>query len=296
MGRLRIAVIGAGRLGRACAETILRSDDLHLAGIVRRSESLGREMPSALREVRTAADLQALGAVNVALVCVPAERVTEWAHNLLQHGVPVVECAAGPCAPVNAWHEKLHHLAERHHAPAVTGAGWDPGAVDCFHRLFAMLVPKGREEMTNRPGVSLHHTLTARAIEGVKDALCTELRRADGGLQRYVYIELTAGADADRVAATIRAEPLFLNEETLVFPVESIAALEEEGAGIVLQRRGSAGSADHQLLLLEARFDRAALAAQVMVAAAQAIPGLRPGGYSLSDLPLGRLCPQQPRR
>jgi diaminopimelate dehydrogenase len=296
MGWLRLAVIGAGRLGRAYAETILRSDDLHLAGFVRRSESLGRQMPSALREVPTAADLQTLGRIDAALVCVPAERVTEWAHNLVQHGVPVVECAARPGAPINTWHEKLHRLAERHHVVAVTGAGWDPGAVDCFRGLFAMLVPKGLEEMTNRPGVSLHHTLTARTIEGVKDALCTELRRADGGIQRYVYVELTADADADRVAATIRAEPLFLDEETLVFPVESIATLEEEGAGIVLQRRGRAGSADHQLLLLEARFDRAALAAQVMVAAARVIPGLRPGAYRLSDLPLRRLCPQQPRR
>jgi diaminopimelate dehydrogenase len=51
-----------------------------------------------------------------------------------------------------------------------------------------------------------------------------------------------------------------------------------------------------QLLLLEARFDRAALVAQVMIAAARATPGLRPGAYSLSDLPLGRLCPPQPRR
>jgi diaminopimelate dehydrogenase len=219
MARLLLAVIGAGRLGRACAETILRSDDLHLAGFVRRTESLGQGMPAALAEVPTAADLQALGMVDAALVCVPAERVAEQVHNLVQHGIPLVECAAGSAAAGETWHEKLHRLAERHHVSAVTGAGWDPGAVDFFRRLFAMLVPKGREEMTNRPGVSLHHTLTARAVEGAKDALCTELRRVDGGLQRYVYVELTADADADRVAATIRAEPLFLDEETLVFPV-----------------------------------------------------------------------------
>jgi diaminopimelate dehydrogenase len=45
------------------------------------------------------------------------------------------------------------------------------------------------------------------------------------------------------VAATIKSEPLFLGEETLVFPVESIAALEGEGAGVVLQRDCSASGA-----------------------------------------------------
>ena len=127
MARLHLAVIGCGRLGRACGETILRSDDLHLAGFVRRSESLGQGMPSALAEVPTAADLQALGTINAALVCVPAEKVAERVHNLVQHGVPLVECAASPTAAGDTWHEKLHRLAERHHVSAVTGAGWSPG-------------------------------------------------------------------------------------------------------------------------------------------------------------------------
>ena len=38
------------------------------------------------------------------------------------------------------------------------------------------------------------------------------------------------------VIDAIRADPLFLGDETLVFPVASIAALEPEGRGVLLER------------------------------------------------------------
>jgi diaminopimelate dehydrogenase len=127
-------------------------------------------------------------------------------------------------------------------------------------------------------------------VGGVRDALCIELRSVEGKLQRYVYVELAPGADGERVAEAIRSEPLFLDEETLVFPVESIAALEEE----VLERRGTAGRTRHQMLLLEARFDVPSLVAQVMIAAARALPNLPPGAHALSDVPLNLLLRADP--
>jgi diaminopimelate dehydrogenase len=289
VSRQRLAVIGLGRLGHACGEAILHTSDLQLAGIVRRPESLGRTLPAAFRDVPAVSGLEALDAVDAALLCLPAETAAEAIHDLLQHGVPVVECAAGPDEARHELRRKLHRLALRRHGRVILGAGWDPGALGLFRDLFALLIPKGHTEWTTRPSVSLHHTLTARTVSGVRDALCTELRSVDGTVRRYVYVELAAGADAEEVAAAIRAEPLFLDEETLVLPVESVAALEEQGAGILLQHRGSAAGVAHQLLLLEARFDRWSLAAQVMAAGARALPSLQPGAYLLRDVPLGLL-------
>lgn len=103
--------------------------------------------------------------------------------------------------------------------------------------------------------MSLHHTLAARAVSGVKDALCTELRTGVGVMQRYVYVELTPGADLSRVTQAIRADPLFLDQETVVLPMDSIAALEDEGHGVVPERWGTSGGKAHQRFLLEGRFD-----------------------------------------
>ena len=133
----------------------------------------------------------------------------------------------------------------------------------------------------------------AREIAGVKEALCTEQRETDGRRQRYVYVELEQGVDADRVSDAIRADPLFLSDETLVFPVENIAALEQEGRGVLLERRGTPGRLGHQQFLLEARFDESLLTANMMLAAARSLPGLNPGAHSISWICGSVLCGEE---
>jgi diaminopimelate dehydrogenase len=74
-----------------------------------------------------------------------------------------------------------------------------------------------------------------------------------------------------------------------VIPVESLAALEEEGQGVPLERWGAAAGRAHQRLLVEARCDALALAAQVMLAAARAVGDLGAGAHALVDVPVARL-------
>lgn len=155
--------------------------------------------------------------------------------------------------------------------------------------LFALLTPKGHTTTSDRPGHSLHHGMAVKAIPGVKDALCAELRAADGRLQRYVYVELEEGADLEHVSQAIHDDPLFIGEETLIFPIDSVAFLEEAGRGVVIERRGTSGRTGHQFLMLEARFDVTAFTSEIMVAAARALPRLGPGAHSLLDVPLGTL-------
>jgi diaminopimelate dehydrogenase len=158
------------------------------------------------------------------------------------------------------------------------------------------LDPDGYTEISHRVGVSLHHTAIARQIAGVKEALCTEQRATDGRRQRYVYVELEQGVDAARVSDAIRADPLFLSDETLVFPVENIAALEQEGRGVLLERRGAPGRLGHQQFLLEARYDESLLTAHMMIAAARSLPQLQPGAHSFLDLRLSSLWGEQHKK
>jgi diaminopimelate dehydrogenase len=285
MTRLRLAIIGLGRVGMACATAIATTDDLAIAGIVRRPESLGQPRPDQLRDVPVALHADQLGRLDAALICLPAALVGEAALKLVQHGVPIVEAAPLPADALASHRQAIHRLAQRRRVAAVIGAGWDPGVLGIFSGLLAVLCPKGRSEMRNRPGISLHHTLAARSVPGVEDALCAELGTAGGGRRRYVYVELAPGAAYELAAQAIRSDPLFAEEETIVLPVESLASLEDEGHGVVLERWGSASGLGHQRFLLEGRFDRHAIAAQVMVAAARAAPTLLPGAYALADVP-----------
>jgi diaminopimelate dehydrogenase len=289
MKPIRLAVIGFGRLGRACAEVIFDADDLALAGIVRRPASLALPLPGNLANTAAVSHFAELRGVEGAVVCVPTEHTLDAVVELLQQGIPVVECATAHGDDFRSRKNDIDRLARRHRVPAVLGAGWDPGALSLFRALFALLTPKGHTEITDRPGHSLHHGLAVKAMPGVKDALCAEFPAPNGKVQRYVYVELQEGADFEQVSLAIRSDPLFLDEESLVFPVESVALLEEAGRGLVMERRGESGRTGHQFLMLEARFDVTALTSEIMVAAARSLSRLRPGAHSLFDVPVGAL-------
>ena len=286
---LRLAIVGLGKVGQACAELIALSHDLTVEAFVRRPASGVEGLPDHLRRIPLLNHVGQVRAVDGALICVPANAVMEAASQILQHGIPIVDCAIFHGESFQAHKKLIHKLALHHNAPAVVGAGWDPGALSVFRSWLALLTPGGMTETTHRPGITLRHTVMAKNVLGVKDALCTEVRAADGRLQRYVYVELEKGANADLVAQAIRADPLFLGEETQVFPLESLALLEQGGRGVVLDRRGSLQRLGRQHFLLKGRFDEAVVTAEVMLAAARALPDLDPGAYSLADIPLSAL-------
>lgn len=289
MKQLQLAVIGFGTVGKACAAAIAEDGQLALAGIVRRPESLSEKLPSTFSHVPVVSHARELARVDVALICVPTGEVLATARDLLQHGTPIVECATLHDNAFREHRNEIDRLASLHKCRAIVGGGWNPGALSLFRALFALITPKGHTKISWHTAPSLHHTTAARSVPGVREALSTELRSAYGKLQRYVYVEIDKGADPARIEAAIKSDPLFLGEETMVFPVEDIGGLEDEGYGVLLERRGSAADAKHQMLLLEGRYSEPALTAVVMTAAARAIPACRHGASTLLDLPLGSL-------
>jgi len=286
---LRLAVVGFGRVGQVCAEFISLSHDLSLAAIVRRGASARGTLPETLRSIPVTTHIGQARDVDAALLCVPTNAVMETAFQILQHGIPIVDCATLHGEALHAHKHAIHKAAVHHRAPAIVGAGWDPGVLSVFRSWFALLTPGGATETRHHTGISLRHTTVARNVAGVKDALCAEIRATDGKLHRYVYVELEEGADTDMITQAIRADPLFLQEDTQVFPVVSLAGLEQEGRGVVLDRRGPPGRLGHHHLLLEVRLDDTVLTAQVMVAAARALSQLDPGAYFLPEIPLSAM-------
>ena len=296
MKALRLAVVGFGRVGQVCAELISLSHDLSLAAIVRRAASASGTLPETVRSIPVITHIGQARDVDVALLCVPTNAVMETAYQILQHGIPIVDCATLHGEALHAHKNAIHKVAFHHRAQAIVGAGWDPGALSVFRSWFALLAPGGATETRHHTGISLRHTTMAQSVVGVKDALCAEVRATDGRWQRYVYVELEKGADADTITQAIRADPLFLGEDTQVFPVDSLAELEQEGRGVVLDRRGPPGRLGHQHLLLEARFDETVLTAQVMIAAARALPQRDPGAYFLTEIPLSEMWGEKAER
>ncbi|MDV6343802.1 NAD(P)-binding domain-containing protein [Nitrosomonas sp. Is37] len=293
MVKLNIAVIGFGRVGRACALALRNTDYLAMAGVVRRPTS-PIKLPDPLGEIPVVTHVRDLKRVDVALICVPADVVLGVARELLQAEIPVVECAVLEGHALEMHYDAIGDAARHHNTRAIVGAGWNPGMLPLFERAFTTLIPDSHTKRTSRPGASLHHTEVVEGIEGVKGALATETRDWQGQLTRYVYVELakgakgvrgakgSEGASLDKVEAALAADPLFVGEQTHVFEVESIATLEEEGRGIMLERIGTERTGAHATLLLEGRFDVPTFAARVMLDAAKRIPSLKPGAHRYS--------------
>ncbi|TAK87463.1 MAG: hypothetical protein EPO20_03925 [Betaproteobacteria bacterium] len=257
--RCRVAIIGYGRLGRACAQAIKDCAELELAGIVRRGGHV-RDLP----------------AVRVALVCVPAAAALDVAAELLQQGHAIVECAALEGPALEAHYAELARVAARHRGRAMLGAGWDPGVLTLLRGAFEMLIPHGASEIRLRPALKLHHM--TGVIPGVRAALAAE-RSAGAERRRYIYVELAPGARLDAVQAAITADPLYAGEPAEVFAVDSVAAMEALGQGLVFERRGSGGGGPHPSLLLEGRFDATQFAARAMLDGARRLPRLAVGAH-----------------
>ncbi|MNZ60501.1 Meso-diaminopimelate D-dehydrogenase [compost metagenome] len=281
MKKRQIAVIGLGNLGRKCAEALLADASLTLAGVVRRNPA----PVDWLKDIPVVSHVSELKEVDVALLCVPADMTRGTAQEILQRRTPIVECARLHGEAFVAHYAEMQRMAHLYKATAIVGAGGDPGILSLLRSQFALLIPHGHTQSSLHTGTSLHHTLAAEGVEGVRKALATELKTPQGTIQRYVYVELQDGADAAAVEDAISRDPLFLDEETLVFPVENLAALEETNRGVSLERHAAAGDASHAALLLEARFNEAELAARMMLAAARALPLLQHGAWSLFDIP-----------
>lgn len=283
MRRLRIAVVGFGRLGRACVAGVAGSHDLELAGVVSRRAPAA--LPAPFARVPAAAHLRELPRPEATLLCVPPGVATGVACELLQQRAPLVECAALEGNALAAHYEAIGDAAQRHRVAAVVGAGWDPGVLPLLRRTFELLIPDGRTVLRDRPGTSLHHAEAARLVPGVADALATEVRDADGALRRYVYVELARGASIEAVREAFARDPLFAGEQTEVYPVDGIGSLEQAAHGAVLERLGAGHGGAHQNLLLEARFDPASFAARAMLDAARRLGSLRPGAHRYSLWP-----------
>lgn len=284
MRKRRIAVIGLGRLGSRCAAALRGDERLALAGVVRRSPA----PLDWLGDVPVVGHIGELDDIEAALLCLPVEQVVGVARDLLQRRIPLVECARLHGEAFAAHKAEMQRMAALYRCAAVLGAGADPGVLSLWRSQLALLLPHGHTSVARHTGSSLHHSLAAEGIAGVRQALASELRSPAGALQRYVYVELESGTDGAAVERAIRSDPLYLDAPTLVFAVDSVADL-EAARGVLLERHAGTRDASHAALLVEARFDEYELACRAMLAGARALPGLRHGAYSLLDLPLREL-------
>ena len=281
---LKVAIVGYGNIGRYALEALECASDMECAGIVRRSGS-AEGFPE-LAGYKVVKDIDELGEVDVAILSVPSRSVEETALKYLSKGISTVD-SFDIHTDICRLRAELAPVAEENGAVSIISAGWDPGSDSVVRALLQALAPEGISYTNFGPGRSMGHTVAAKAVKGVKNALSMTLPAGKGIHNRHVYIELEDGADFDTVAEAIRTDPYFVHDCTEVELVDSVDAVNSLMHGVNLVREGKSGRTPDQKFEFNMRINNPALTGQVLVCAARAAARQKtPGCYTMIEIPV----------
>ena len=281
---IKVAIVGYGNIGKYAVDALRAAPDMELAGIVRRPGS------EAVHGIKTVSDVEELGHVDAALLCTPTRSVEETALPLLARGINTVD-SFDIHGDIVALRRSLGAQAIKHDAVSIISAGWDPGTDSVIRTLMLAMAPKGITYTNFGPGMSMGHTVAVKAIDGVKAALSMTIPTGTGIHRRMVYIELKDGYNFNEVAAAIKSDAYFINDETHVKQVDNVDALLDMGHGVNLTRKGVSGKTQNQLFEFNMRINNPALTAQVLVCVARASMRQQPGCYTMIEVPVIDLLP-----
>ena len=283
MDKLKVAVVGYGNIGKYAVQALQTAPDMELVGVVRRSGAA--DMPAELAGYAVVKDITELGKVDVAILATPTRSVEEFALKCLALGINTVDSYDIHSSIVDL-RRSLSAAAKQYGAVSIISAGWDPGSDSIVRTLMESLAPKGLTYTNFGPGRSMGHSVCVRSKEGVKDALSMTIPVGEGIHRRMVYVELEEGASLEEVTQAIKADPYFSHDETHVFQVESVDALNDVGHGVNLVRKGVIGQTHNQLFEFNMKINNPALTAQVLVNAARATMRQQPGAYTMIEIPV----------
>lgn len=285
--KTRVAIIGYGNIGKYVIDTILHSSDFEIVGIVRRNPS---DTPPELKNFVITDSITKLTNVDVAILCLPSRIVENAAKECLALGINTVD-SFDIHSKILSLRNSLSVFAKKQNAVAVVSAGWDPGSDSIVRALMQAMSPSGITYTNFGPGMSMGHTVAAKAIDGVENALSMTIPTGTGIHRRMVYVEIKEGYKLDEIAHAIKTDDYFAKDETHVFQVNDINELKDMGHGVEMNRKGASGNTQNQLFSFDMKVNNPALTAQMLINAARASFKLHPGAYTLIEIPVINFLP-----
>lgn len=287
--KIRVGIVGYGNIGKYALQALESAPDMECAGIVR--SSAGRCTPEYLKSTpelsryKVVTDVAELGQVDVVILSTPSRSVEENAKKYLSMGINTVDSFDIHSGICDLRHS-LNPVACKGGAVSIISAGWDPGTDSVVRALLEGMAPSGTTYTNFGPGRSMGHSVAAASKEGVVKALSMTIPVGMGKHRREVFVELEAGADFSAVEKAIKEDPYFINDETVVRQVESVAAIDTHMHGVKLERGGVSGITEGQRLEFNMRINNPALTGQVLVMAARATMRQSPGCYTMIEVPV----------
>ena len=283
MEKIKAAIVGYGNIGKYVLEALETAPDFEVAGIVRRNGAA--DCPKEIEGYKIVKNISELPKPDVAILCVPSRKTEEYAKEILPLGINTID-SFDIHTLIPETRKRLMQIATEAGKVAVISAGWDPGSDSIVRALMQAMAPKGVSYTNFGPGMSMGHSVAVKAIPGVKAALSMTIPVGTGIHRRMVYVEILDGYRFEDVAAAIKADPYFVNDETHVMQVESVDALKDMGHGVNLTRKGVSGKTQNQLFEFDMKINNPALTGQILVCAARASMLQKPCCYTMIEIPV----------
>ena len=286
MSKIQVAIVGYGNIGSFCAQAVQAAPDMDLVGII-----CPEAKTLSLTGIKVVEQLEDLGnaKIDVAILCVPSRLVTKVAPKYLELGINTVD----PYDVHGVWDtlQEMDAHAHKGNACAIISAGWDPGSDSIVRGLMLACVPRGITHTNFGPGMSMGHTVAAKAVPGVANALSMTIPLGEGIHRRMVYVQLKEGADFKQVEAAIKADAYFVHDETHVFQVDDVTQLMDRGHSVLLTRKGVSGTTDNQNMSFSMNINNPALTSPIMVSCARAATRQGPGARTMLEIPVMDMLP-----
>ncbi|HOD93327.1 MAG TPA: diaminopimelate dehydrogenase [Clostridia bacterium] len=278
---IRTVIVGFGNIGACVLEALLESPDFNLIGIV----ETNKELIKVKTDVSIQDDISKFNDVHVAILCTPSRIIPELAESILSKGINTVD-AYDIHSKIFDLKDKLDKISKNNKAAAIIAAGWDPGTDSVVRSLMEIMTPQGITYTDFGPGMSMGHSVAAKAIKGVKDALSITVPLGTGIHRRIVYVELADNADFTKVSQSIKKDDYFANDETHVIQVPNVNVLMDKGHAVNISRKGVSGKTHNQIINFSMSINNPALTAQILVSCARAVVKQAPGCYTMIEIPL----------
>ncbi|WP_428898171.1 diaminopimelate dehydrogenase [Parelusimicrobium proximum] len=272
----KIAVVGLGNTGLYSIKALAKSGDMECVGVIRRraedKEVEGVKQYNSVDEMPVKPD--------AVILCVPSKNMPETAALYLSKGICVAD-SFDIHSEVYPTVEKLDKTAKEHNAACVVSAGWDPGTDSMIRAVFKALDPHYPIYTNFGPGMSMGHSVVARSIKGVKNAVSITLPLGKSKHKRHVYVELDGTQTKDEVYANMKADDYFAHDPLEIEIVDDAEKYKNASHGGMVEMEGDEVKAEFKMTVNNPK-----TTAHVLVACVRAALRMPAGAYTVIDLPL----------
>jgi len=275
----KIIVVGLGNTGKHAVRVLKESADLECIGIIRRSPDGG-----AFEGVKQYASLKDLPQKpDCAILCVPSKTMPQTAKTYLQAGINVVD-SFDIHAEIAQTVQMLEPIAKANNCACVVSAGWDPGTDSMIRAIFKALAPCADIYTSFGPGMSMGHSVAARGVKGVADAISITLPLGMGKHRRRVYVKPDGTQTKEEIYKNLKSDDYFAHDELEVEIVQDLTPYKTPNHGGTVEMEHKETAAKFTMTV-----NNPQATASVMIACARAVLRMSPGAYTVLDLPLVKL-------